>query len=162
LVIVLMGAAGAGKTTVGRALADAAAWSFLDADDLHAPSSIERMAAGEPLTESERAPWLWRVRGAIEEALCAERSLVVACSALRKEHRDVLTAGLAGVRLVFLDASPELLRHRLVTRKGHFASSALLDSQLSVLERPDADVLTVDASLPVDTLVAAVRNAFAV
>lgn len=156
-----MGAAGAGKTTVGRALADAAGWAFLDADDLHAASSIERMAAGEPLTEAERGPWLWRVRAAIEEALCAERSTVVACSALRKEHREVLTGGLPGVQLVFLDASPELLHHRLVTRKGHFASPALLESQLSVLERPEAGVLTVDASLPVATLVATVRNAFA-
>jgi gluconokinase len=161
LVIVLMGAAGAGKTTVGRALADAAGWTFLDADDLHAASSIERMAAGEPLTEAERRPWLWRVRAAIEEALCAERPLVVACSALRKEHREVLTDGLAGIRLVFLDASSQLLHHRLVTRKGHFASSALLESQLSVLEPPGPDVLTVDASLPVATLVATVRSAFA-
>lgn len=148
-----MGAAGAGKSTVGRALADELGWPFTDGDDLHLPSSIEKMRRGEGLTDGERWPWLERVRGAIEAAAHAGRPLVVACSALRHSYRLFLAEGLDGVRFVFLRGSRDLLALRLSGRTGHFASAALLDSQLASLETPADGVLTLDAALPVDVLV---------
>ena len=156
MVIVVMGASGAGKTTVGRALAAAMGWTFRDADDLHAPEAIAQMARGEPLTDAQRQPWLWRVRGVIETEMAAGRSMVVACSALRAQHRRILAGEGGDVRFVFLQASPDLLRVRLANRGGHFAGPELVDSQLATLE-PPADALTVDAGLPVETLVGRIQ-----
>lgn len=156
MVVVIMGVAGAGKTTVGRALAAGLGWEFHDADALHDSAAIARMAAGVPLTDTERGPWLARVRGVIEEALAAGRDVVVACSALREQYRQELLAGHPEVFVAFLAAGRTLLHERLEHRVGHFAGPALLDSQLAALE-PPSDVLTLDAALPVETLVAQIR-----
>ncbi len=142
-----MGVSGVGKTTVGRLVAAGLGLPFHDADVLHSEASRRKMAAGIPLTEEDREPWLRTVaeRMAVWEQ---EGGAVVACSALRRRHRDVLAAASPGnVRFVFLDADPQLIEARLATRRGHYMPPSLLDSQLATLERPRADeAIRVDAS----------------
>jgi gluconokinase len=163
VVVVVMGVAGSGKTTVGAALAAAVGWRFVDADDHHAPDSVAKMARGEPLNDSDRWPWLDRLRAIIDEALAANGGLVLACSALKASYRARLAGGDTSgrVRFVYLAGTPELFRTRLATRAGHFMKSGLLDSQLSTLEVPN-DAVTVDAAQPVPNVVAEARAALGV
>jgi gluconokinase len=156
MVVVVTGAAGAGKSTVGRALADSLGWAFYDADDLHSPENIARMGRGEGLSDELRWPWLSKVRHLITTAIDAGEDAVVACSALKEAYRRYLADGLPPVVFVFLAADDGLLRSRLAQRAGHFAGPALLDSQLATME-PPRDAVTVDAALPVDTLVERIR-----
>jgi gluconokinase len=158
MVVVVMGPAGAGKSTVGRALATSLQWPFHDADDLHAPEDVARMRAGMPLTDADREPWLGRVRALVETAATTGTSVVVACSALRERYRRRIADGLPAVRFVFLQASPDLLRHRVASRPAHFAPVTLVDSQIAELE-PPLDVLTLDAARPVADLVDSIRAA---
>jgi len=158
--VVLMGPAGAGKTTIGNRLARDLGWPFLDADSLHSPDAIAQMHRGQSLTDTEREPWLLRVRDEIHHILATAPHLVVACSALKQQYRDVLAAGLDDVRWVYLDASPALLRERLTRRTGHFAAPAILMGQLADLE-PPAHAVIVPAVLPVDEAVSLIRAAIA-
>lgn len=158
-----MGAAGAGKTTIGRALAAALGWPFVDADDLHSTQSIEKMRAGVPLDERDRAAWIAGVHAAIARALDRREHAVVACSALKERHRQALRDGLRPVRFVYLKATAGLLRQRLLGRRGHFAGPALVASQLADLEEPHDDVtLTVDATAPAERILGAIREQFGV
>lgn len=157
-VIVAMGVSGAGKTTHGRALAAVLGWDFLDADDQHPTANVEKMRAGAPLDDADRAPWLAALRARIEAHLAEDRPLVLACSALKQAHRDALWADRPRMRLVFLDGSRETLAARLGSRAGHFMPPGLLDSQLAALEAP-ADGLRIDISMTTDAQVAAVRSA---
>jgi gluconokinase len=156
MVVIVMGVAGVGKTTIGRALAKALGWRFVDADDYHSPANVEKMRAGVPLTDADRAPWLEALRGLISGALPRGESLVLACSALRGAYRERLSVDPARERWVFLQAPRELIAQRLGTRVGHFIQPSLLDSQLATLEVP-ADALTVDATRPPEEVVAAIR-----
>ena len=153
-VVVVMGVAGSGKTTVGAALAAALGWRFVDADDHHSPESVAKMARGEPLNDSDRWPWLDRLRAIIDAALAGGGGLVLACSALKASYRARLAGG--RVRFVHLAGTPELFRARLATRPGHFMKSEMLDSQLSTLEVP-SDAITVNAAQPVPDVVAQAR-----
>jgi gluconokinase len=153
-----MGAAGAGKTTVGARLARALGWNFLDGDDLLPPASIEKLRRGIGLTDMDREPWLQDLRVRIDAFLAAGQPAVVACSALRQAYRERLRADTDAVRFVYLKAEHALLRARVETRKGHFFAPSLLDSQLAILEEP-RDAVIVDAALPVDEIVARVRAA---
>lgn len=153
MIIVLMGPAGAGKTTVGRALAAAAGWPFFDADDLHTDGSIEKMRRGTALDDGDRQPWLERVRQLMLQLTARGTDAVLACSALRERYRTVLSSGVPGLRFVLLDADRSLLEERLAARRGHFAGTAILDRQLEDLEVP-ADALIVDAGIPVASIVA--------
>jgi gluconokinase len=159
VVVVLIGAAGAGKTTIGRELAGALAWRFVDGDDLHSPASIAKMSTGAGLTDADRAPWLAALHGAITRALDRREGLVVACSALKQRYRDTLRGDRRSVRFVYLKASEGTLRRRLTERPGHFAGPSLLASQLASLEEPQ-DGLTLDAAEPPATIVAAIRYEF--
>ena len=156
-----MGVAGAGKTTVGRALGSALEWTFIDADDYHSAENVERMRSGVALTDADRAPWLAALRTAIETALARGDGVVVACSALKQTYRDVLVpAGAARTtRFVFLHASEELVRRRLAAREGHYAGVALAESQLGTLEEP-RDALRVDAAAAPAAIVATIRSTF--
>jgi gluconokinase len=163
LVVIVTGPAGAGKTTVGAALAAALGCPFHDADDFHDDAARARMRAGVALTDADRAPWLARLAALVARTLAAGGSAVLACSALRRAYRAALLAdaGRPGrVRLVFLDAPRGALARRLEARPGHFFPPALLDSQLAALEPPGdgepAPTLTVDATRPVAEIVAAV------
>lgn len=169
MVIIIMGAAGAGKTTVGRQLAAALDWPFVDADDVHPPANVERMRAGLPLTDTDRAPWLAALARLVGDAVAEHRSLVLACSALTRAYRRHLVptdAAADAVRFVHLHATPALLAARLADRPEHFFPATLLESQLEALEPPGAaepaPVLTLDAAVPPATLVAEIRAALGV
>src|SRR5690606_21952974 len=129
MVIVVMGVSGAGKTTVGSMLAAALECAFLDADTLHAPESVDAMSRGVPLDDVARAPWLAAVHARMREADGRGECLVVACSALRRSHRDTLSDGVPVV-WVWLRGAPRLIGERLRARTGHFADERLLESQL--------------------------------
>jgi gluconokinase len=151
-VVIVMGVTGSGKSTVARALADRLGWRFCDADDLHSPENIERMRRGIPLDDERRAPWLLRIREAIDSARARGQRIVVACSALKERYRVVLTGGMNDARYVHLTAPDHVLRDRLRQRPDHFAGVTLLDSQLAALE-PPLDGMTLDATAPVPRLV---------
>lgn len=153
--VIVMGVSGSGKSTIGAALAERMGAPFLDADDLHSPASKAKMAAGTPLTDEDREPWLRTVGRRIGTEVQDAGIAVVACSALKRAYRDILRAT-AGVPLVFLhlDGSPGLVGDRLEHRAGHFMPPALLQSQLETLEPLEAD--EVGAVVPIDAGVAAV------
>src|SRR5262245_11668273 len=132
-----MGVAGSGKTTIGALFARARSLPFVEGDDLHPPENVRRMAAGIPLTDDDRLPWLLAIAARLRDAHRAGHGLVVACSALKRSYRDLLrTRGTADVRFVFLAGSRSLLLERLAGRRGHFMPPSLLDSQLGTLEEP--------------------------
>ncbi|HUR32692.1 MAG TPA: gluconokinase, GntK/IdnK-type [Vicinamibacterales bacterium] len=160
MVIVVMGPAGAGKTTVGHALAARLGWVFVDADDHHAPASLAKMAAGTPLTDADRAGWLETLHALVLRAIDRREPLVLACSALTAQHRAHLTGDLRTIRFVYLRVAPALLRERLRTRRNHVAGEGLLESQLATLEEPGPEALTLDGEADLDTLIGHVRLEF--
>ena len=135
--VVVMGIAGCGKTEVATRLAASMGCAFLEADLLHSAGNIERMQQGIGLGDEHRWPWL----DAVAEAARAEqlRPVIIACSALRRRYRDFLRERLGQVRFVFLHGSPDIIAARLASRRGHFATASLLESQLAALEPPDSD-----------------------
>src|SRR5215211_6191697 len=112
MVVILIGVAGAGKTTVGRALAAQLGWEFVDADSLHPASNVDKMRRGHPLTDDDRLPWLAALRRLIHDRSKKSADIVLACSALRKAFREKLGAGF-DVRFVYLKGRRELLEQRL-------------------------------------------------
>lgn len=156
MVIILMGVSGVGKTAVGMRLAEALGWRFLEGDDFHPLANVAKMAAGIPLTDEDRAPWLERLRELIAEALARGEDAVLACSALKRSYRQLLTVDPARVRWVYLWAPQEVIASRLARRTGHFMPLGLLGSQLEELEAPE-DVPQVDVTPGVDEVVAAIR-----
>jgi len=160
MIVILMGVSGAGKSTVGRRLAQELGWPFHDADDLHPPANVAKMRAGVPLDDADREPWLQRVRTLVAAAAGRGEPAVMACSALKRRFREKLADGIPEVRFVHLIGAPGALRERLATRPDHFMPEALLDSQLRALE-PPADALEVDAQQPVDAIVSCIRSRLA-
>lgn len=155
---VIMGVSGCGKTSVGRAIADALGLDFIEGDALHPPANVGKMSRGIPLTDADRFPWLDRIGEAICGAAGQGRGVVVSCSALRRIYRDRLRV-FAERRLtfVFLKGSEDVLRQRLTARTGHFMPASLLASQLAALEDPSGEggVLAVDIGGSVPEIVAA-------
>lgn len=154
--IVVMGVSAVGKSTVARGIAEALGIPFVDADDLHPPANIAKMAAGEPLTDADRRPWLTLVGQTLAHA---EEGLVIACSALRRVYRDRVRDAASDAFFVFLDGDPALLRARADARTNHFMPAALLDSQLATLEplEPDEPGARIDvAPEPAAVIAAAV------
>lgn len=137
-----MGVSGTGKSTIGRALAETLDLPFVEGDDLHPESNIAKMAAGIPLTDADRAPWLDLIAAELD------RPVVVACSALKRSYRDRLRIAAPDLVLVYLHGAPELLATRMGQRDGHFMPTALLRSQLATLEEPAPD----EAAIPVDVV----------
>jgi carbohydrate kinase (thermoresistant glucokinase family) len=134
-----MGVSGCGKSTVGRLLAQRAGWPFLDADDMHSTESIAKMAAGTPLTDADRGPWLAQVAAWIAERRAAGESGVVACSALKRAYRDVLRQADPDLRLVYLESDISTITARLAARVGHFFPPSLLTAQFADLDEPGPD-----------------------
>ncbi len=151
--LVIMGVSGAGKTTLGTALAAKLGWRFLDADDFHSPVAKAKIASGVTLDETDRAAWLARIKPVFDEV---GFPTVLACSALKAIHR----ASLAPDYLVHLVIGTELAHTRLSTRQGHFAGPSILTSQFSTLEEPK-DALAVDAAQPTAAQVDQIIQAFA-
>ncbi len=150
--IILMGVAGSGKTTVGRILAETLGWEFYDGDDFHPPENVAKMAAGFPLNDADRIPWLEALRDLIASRLGEGRSLVLACSALRERYRQTLLNGNEGGQVVYLKGSYDLIRSRMLGRSGHFMKPEMLQSQFETLEEPISAV-TVDVSRSVNEIV---------
>lgn len=159
-----MGVAGAGKTVVGRALAESLGWRFEDADDRHTPENKARMARGEGLTDAERGPWLAELEAFIAAMIAQDRRVVLACSALKEAYRAALVppdAPAGAVRFVYLDVPRDVLDQRLRSRHGHYAGPSLLDSQLATLEEP-RDAIRMDGTLPIPEIVDGIRVALGV
>lgn len=144
IIIVVMGVAGSGKTTVGTMLAEAMKCQFLEGDSLHSEQNIEKMRQGIPLTDADRAPWLEAIHTRIVESLQRGLDLVVACSALKQQYRKQLSRGVP-ITWVYLKGSPSLIRARLRHRRDHFMKADMLASQFDALDEP-ADALVVDVS----------------
>ena len=136
MVIVVMGVSGVGKTTIGRALAEALHADFAEGDAYHPPENVAKMKSGTPLNDDDRLPWLNALSRAIGEWLDEGRTMVLACSALKRRYRDILRAGHDGVQFVYLKGDAALIRHRLDDRRDHFMPASLLESQLEALEEP--------------------------
>ncbi|HUN59626.1 MAG TPA: gluconokinase [Candidatus Binataceae bacterium] len=145
MIVILMGVAGSGKTTVGELLAHHLGWRFYDGDNFHSPHNREKMRRGEPLTEEDREPWLEALHELIRRCEQSHQNAVLAASALKQSYRERLTAGFSDVRLVYLKGTRELIAQRIACRHGHFFDPALLQSQFDVLEEP-ADARAVDIS----------------
>jgi gluconokinase len=152
-IVLLMGVSGCGKTTIGKLLAERLRWHFYDADDFQPRENLAKMAQGLPLNDRDRRPWLLAIHDLLA-GLAAKRSgrAVVACSALKQDYRDLLCAGLKGIRFVYLKGGYALLEERLRHRHGHFFNPALLGSQFEILEEP-MDAVTVDVANPPDSIV---------
>jgi gluconokinase len=161
MILIVAGAAGSGKTTVGAMLAGRLGWAFADADDFHPAANIVKMHAGIPLTDADRWPWLRAIGAWMDERIARGESAVVGCSALRRSYRDVLLDGRPEVQMVFLAVDREVLIRRLAARVGHFFPEQLLASQLQTLEPlgPDERVIRV---VPADTPAGTVDEIIAV
>ncbi|MDT8067533.1 MAG: gluconokinase [Terriglobia bacterium] len=156
MIVILMGVAGVGKTTVGRLLATQLGWEFADADAYHSPQNIEKMAAGIPLSDADRRPWLGTLRQAIESWVANNKNVVLACSALKQSYRDLLAVS-ASVKFVYLSGTFALIDKRLRQRAGHYMHNDMLESQLAALEEP-ASTPTVDVSATPDAIVREIRH----
>ena len=144
--VVVMGVSGAGKSTIARGLAEQLGWDFAEGDDLHPAANVAKMAAGHPLTDAEREPWLAAVASWIDGEIEAGRRGVITCSALKRSYRDVLRR--PQVLFVYLSVPRAELERRLRSRTGHYLPASLLGSQLEALEPPGEDeaALTIAAS----------------
>ena len=154
MIVILMGVSGCGKTTIGQLLADRLGFPFLDADEFHPPANVAKMAAGTPLTDDDRRPWLELLNGKLR----AQENAVLACSALKETYRLALSQGLADCRVVHLRGSVELIRSRLAERKHRYMPASLLDSQFATLELP-VGALVVDIARPPERCVEDIVNA---
>jgi carbohydrate kinase (thermoresistant glucokinase family) len=151
--VVVMGVSGSGKSTIGALLAADLHAHFVDGDALHPASNVAKMAAGIPLDDADRWPWLAAVGHAL--ATAGEAGIVVACSSLKRVYRDAITAVAPGAVFVELDGSHDLLEQRIAGRHGHFMPSSLLDSQLATLEPLESDErgMRIDIEQPEDAIV---------
>jgi gluconokinase len=156
MIVIVMGTTGSGKTTIGTLLAKHMGWEFVDADDFHPPSNVEKMEHGIPLTDADRKPWLKALHDKIVEWTAEKRSVVLACSALKQSYRDELRAS-SDVKFVYLKGSYRLFSDRVLARKGHFAKQDLLASQFATLEEP-TDAIIVDAAPSPEQIVSEVRR----
>lgn len=149
-VIVVMGVASSGKTSLGERLAERLGWPFRDADSFHPPENVAKMSSGTPLTDEDRKPWLAAIAAWIDELRTTGGNGIVTCSALKRAYREVIVGDRPDVTLVYLRGSRELIGQRMAARQHHFMPPALLDSQFATLEEPGADerplVVQVEAS----------------
>ncbi len=160
-IVVVMGVAGSGKSMIAGLLAAAEGWTLLEGDGFHPAANVAKMAAGTPLTDADRWPWLRAIAAAIDAIRAEGGSAVVACSALRRVYRDVLIGDRSDARLVYLRGTRKVIGARLAARAGHFMPVALLDSQFATLEEPGFEETPVvaDVGSAPDEIVAVIRKA---
>lgn len=154
-ILVVMGVSGAGKSTIGRQLAERLGRPFQEGDELHPPANIAKMNAKIPLSDSDRWPWLERIAEQIDRWRQQRCSAVITCSALARRYREFLSTKRPEVRFLYLKGEPALIAARLKNRKGHFMPPDLLDSQFAALEPPSPEepVIEVESALPIETIV---------
>jgi gluconokinase len=159
-VIVVMGVASSGKTTVGQRLAKELGWEFRDADEFHPPENVAKMSAGTPLNDEDRAPWLAAIAAWIDARLAAGETGIVTCSALKRRYREVILGRRESVRLVHLAGDKATIAARMAKRRHHFMPTSLLDSQFAALEPPGADEnpLVIPVTPPPARLTALIRR----
>ncbi|TDF84147.1 gluconokinase [Pseudomonas sp. H9] len=152
--IVVMGVAGCGKSYVGAAIAGLSGGRLIEGDDFHPTANIQKMSAGIPLDDDDRAGWLIRLGEELQATLKQGERPILTCSALKKRYRDTLRHAVPDLGFVFLDLTPEEASRRVLARPGHFMPASLIDSQFAALERPNGEALTLplDATLPVEQL----------
>ena len=157
-----MGVSGCGKTTIAAILASRLGWPFEEGDALHPQANIEKMAAGHPLTDADRWPWLAKVADWIQERLDAGENGLITCSALKRSYRDLINRRGSGLIFVFLAGSKETIAARLAARHGHFMRASLLESQFADLEEPAADepAIRVDIGPPAAEIVEQIMEDF--
>lgn len=151
MIILLMGVAASGKSTVGRALAERLGWKFIDGDDLHPETNVAKMRDGHPLDDADREPWLNKISQTMDDLLAENDGAVVACSALKEAYRQRLLK--PGVALVYLRVSPQDADRRASSRGHAYMPPSLVASQFDTLEEPEKTLITVDASRPVAQIV---------
>ena len=154
MIVVLMGVSGSGKTTIGELLAQRLGWRFIEGDEYHPKANIDKMAAGIPLEDADRWPWL----DALNRRLRSEHNAVVTCSALKHSYRKRLLAGVADGRFVYLHAPRAVIAERVAKRKHKYMPASLLDSQCATLE-PPRDAIAVDVSGKPEDSVEAIAQA---
>lgn len=159
MILVVMGVAGSGKTTIARMLADRLGWRFQEGDALHPPANVAKMSAGTPLTDDDRWPWLHAIAAVIDGWRAEGASGIVTCSALKRAYRAILVGDRPDVRIVHLAGDKALIAARMAARKGHFMPTALLDSQFATLEPPgpEENAITVDISPGPEAIVSALE-----
>ena len=160
MIVVVMGVSGSGKTVVGQALAAALGWPFIEGDDYHPPANVAKMAAGTPLNDADRGPWLDRLAAEMAAILDRGGHAVLACSALRQSYRDRLARAArtpGDVRFVHLKSDYATIAARLAARRHRYMPASLLASQFATLEEP-ADAMVVDAGTAIADEVARIRG----
>jgi gluconokinase len=140
VIVLMMGVAGAGKTTVGKLRAEQLGWEFVDGDSFQSAGNVERMQRGIPLSDGDRGPWLRGIHEAMVKWVGEGRNMVLACSALKRAYREQLEVG-PEMKVVYLRGSREVIAERMQLRQGHFASEGLLASQFAILEEPEVGVV---------------------
>ncbi len=151
-ILIVMGVAGCGKSTIGRQLADRLGWPFYDGDDFHPAANVDKMRRGQPLTDEDRSGWLSALADLIRDHVRRNQAAVVACSALKQAYREQLQVD-ARVRFVYLRGDRDLIETRLRQRTGHYMPTSLLASQFAILEEP-ADALTIDIGQSSEQIIA--------
>ncbi len=150
MILIVMGVSASGKSTIGRLLAQTLNWGFIEGDELHPSVNIQKMSQGQPLSDSDRWPWLDAIRQLIDQLAQHDKSAVITCSALKQSYRDYLCQHHASeVQFIYLKSDPQTLQSRIAQRSGHFMKAGLLQSQLDTLEEPQeaAIVIAVDNSM---------------
>jgi len=160
-VLIVMGVSGVGKSTIAEALAQKLGWKLQEGDDLHPPVNMQKMHAGIPLTDADRAPWLAAIKRWIDARIEAGEPGLITCSALKRRYRDTLIDGRASVRILYLHSDEATIEERIEHRTGHFMPASLLESQLHTLEEPtdDEHPITVEVAGSVEETVNAVLGA---
>jgi gluconokinase len=157
MIVLVMGVSGCGKTTIGEALSQALHWPFFDADDFHPDANVAKMAAGQPLTDADRWPWLDRIADKMRGILAEGKHAVFACSALKDAYRKRLQRA-GDVRIVYLKGDAATIGERLAVRSHRYMPASLLPSQFAALEEP-ADAVVVDIQEPIPVQVRRIREA---
>ena len=160
-ILLLMGVSGCGKTTTAQRLARRLGWIFRDGDTFHPSANVEKMAAGQPLTDDDRWPWLDAIALWIDEQRVGQAKAIVTCSALKRAYRQRLLHDRPDVQLVYLKGSKNLIAERIGRRRNHFMPPALLDSQFAALEEPlgQERPLVVNVAMPPNRVVERILTA---
>jgi gluconokinase len=152
VIVVVIGVAGCGKTTIGAGLAKALGWKFYDADDFHPLANVAKMSQGLPLDDNDREPWLASLNRQLLSCAQLGESAVLACSALKQVYRERLARGLDGLRWVYLRGDFATIQKRLLERPGHYMKAGLLESQYQILEEP-AHAIVLDVAEPPEAII---------